>query len=47
MIGSWHPALMKLLGSPLMLGVALAGPALAQMVAPAQAVVPDTRRGIA
>ena len=32
---------MKLLGSALMLGVALAGPALAQTVAPAQAVVPD------
>ena len=31
----------KLLGSALMLGVALAGPALAQIVAPAQAVAPD------
>ena len=41
MIGSWHPTSMKRLGSALMLGVALAGPALAQTVAPAQTVVPD------
>ena len=41
MIGSWHPTPMKLLGSALMLGVALTGPALAQAVAPAQPVVPD------
>lgn len=34
MIGSWHPTPMKLLGSALMLGVALASPALAQTVAP-------------
>jgi outer membrane receptor for monomeric catechols len=40
MIGSWHPTPVKLLGSALMLGVALAGPALAQTVAPAQTVVP-------
>ena len=32
---------MKLLGSVSMLGVALASPALAQMVAPVQAVTPD------
>ena len=41
MIGSWLPTPVKLLGSALMLGVALAGPALAQTVAPAQTVVPD------
>ena len=41
MIGSWHPTPMKLLGSALMLGVALTGPALAQAVAPAQPVVAD------
>ena len=41
MIGSWHPTPMKLLGSALMLGVALAGPALAQTVAPAHTVVPE------
>lgn len=41
MIGSWHPTSMKRLGSALMLGVALAGPALAQTVAPAQTVVTD------
>lgn len=34
MIGSRHPAPLKLLGLALMLGVALAGPALAQTVAP-------------
>ena len=41
MIGSWHPTSMKRLGSALMLGVARAGPALAQTVAPAQTVVTD------
>jgi outer membrane receptor for monomeric catechols len=34
MIGSWHRTAVKLLGSALMLGLALAGPAPAQMVAP-------------
>ena len=34
MIGSWHPTPVKLLGSALLLGVALAGPALAQTVTP-------------
>ena len=44
MIGSQLPAPIKLLGSALMLGVALAGPALAQTVAPdsaTQATAPD------
>lgn len=41
MIGSWHLTLTKLLGSALILGVALASPGLAQMVAPAQTVAPD------
>ena len=41
MIGSWHPTSMKRLGSALMLGVALAGAALAQTVAPGQTVAPD------
>jgi outer membrane receptor for monomeric catechols len=46
MFGSWQPTPMKLLGPVLMLGVALASlalaqPAPAQVVAPAQTVMPD------
>lgn len=41
MIGSWHPTPMKLRGSALILGVALASPAFAHGVAPAQTIVPD------
>ena len=41
MIGSRQPCPVTLLASALMLGVALAGPALAQSVAPAQAGVSD------
>ena len=41
MTGSWHPIQMKLLASALLLGVALAGRAGAQTVAPAHTVVPE------
>jgi len=41
MIGSWHPSVVKRLASALMRGAALAGPAVAQMVAPAQVAAPD------